>query len=205
MSKNKILILASIFIAIIIVILIVFFKNETKIFKNGNNMSSQEIVDYFLNISSYKAKITVEVHSNKNFNKYIIKQEYINSKYSMQEVVEPSNIQGVKITKDDSGLKIENTNLNLSTIFENYEYIADNCLDLSSFIHNYTSNNKSNYKEENGQIIMTTQNINDNKYTKHQTLYIDKNTKKPTKLEIKDYNQNATINIIYNEVEINSL
>ncbi len=205
MSKNKILILASIFIAIIIVILIVFFKNETKIFKNGNNMSSQEIVDYFLNISSYKATITVEVHSNKNFNKYIIKQEYINSKYSMQEVVEPSNIQGVKITKDDSGLKIENTNLNLSTIFENYEYIADNCLDLSSFIHNYTSNNKSNYKEENGQIIMTTQNINDNKYTKHQTLYIDKNTKKPTKLEIKDYNQNATINIIYNEVEINSL
>ena len=205
MSKNKILILASIFIAIIIVILIVFFKNETKIFKNGNNMSSQEIVDYFLNISSYKAKITVEVHSNKNFNKYIIKQEYINSKYSMQEVVEPSNIQGVKITKDDSGLKVENTNLNLSTIFENYEYIADNCLDLSSFIHNYTSNNKSNYKEENGQIIMTTQNINDNKYTKHQTLYIDKNTKKPTKLEIKDYNQNATINIIYNEVEINSL
>ena len=205
MSKNKILILASIFIAIIIIILIVFFKNETKIFKNGNNMSSQEIVDYFLNISSYKATITVEVHSNKNFNKYIIKQEYINSKYSMQEVVEPSNIQGVKITKDDSGLKIENTNLNLSTIFENYEYIADNCLDLSSFIHNYTSNNKSNYKEENGQIIMTTQNINDNKYTKHQTLYIDKNTKKPTKLEIKDYNQNATINIIYNEVEINSL
>lgn len=205
MSKNKILILASIFIAIIIVILIVFFKNETKIFKNGNNMSSQEIVDYFLNISSYKATITVEVHSNKNFNKYIIKQEYINSKYSMQEVIEPSNIQGVKITKDDSGLKIENTNLNLSTIFENYEYIADNCLDLSSFIHNYTSNNKSNYKEENGQIIMTTQNINDNKYTKHQTLYIDKNTKKPTKLEIKDYNQNATINIIYNEVEINSL
>ena len=205
MSKNKILILASIFIAIIIVILIVFFKNETKIFKNGNNMSSQEIVDYFLNISSYKATITVEVHSNKNFNKYIIKQEYINSKYSMQEVVEPSNIQGVKITKDDSGLKIENTNLNLSTIFENYEYIADNCLDLSSFIHNYTSNNKSNYKEENGQIIMTTQNINDNKYTKHQTLYIDKSTKKPTKLEIKDYNQNATINIIYNEVEINSL
>ena len=205
MSKNKILILASIFIAIIIVILIVFFKNETKIFKNGNNMSSQEIVDYFLNISSYKATITVEVHSNKNFNKYIIKQEYINSKYSMQEVVEPSNIQGVKITKDDSGLKIENTNLNLSTIFENYEYIADNCLDLSSFIHNYTSNNKSNYKEENGQIIMTTQNINDNKYTKYQTLYIDKNTKKPTKLEIKDYNQNATINIIYNEVEINSL
>ena len=205
MSKIKILILASIFIAIIIIILIVFFKNETKIFKNGNNMSSQEIVDYFLNISSYKATITVEVHSNKNFNKYIIKQEYINSKYSMQEVVEPSNIQGVKITKDDSGLKIENTNLNLSTIFENYEYIADNCLDLSSFIHNYTSNNKSNYKEENGQIIMTTQNINDNKYTKHQTLYIDKNTKKPTKLEIKDYNQNTTINIIYNEVEINSL
>ena len=47
----------------------------TKKTKNGNNMNSQEIVDYILNINSYKAQITVEVKSNKNTNKYVIKQQ----------------------------------------------------------------------------------------------------------------------------------
>ena len=42
----------------------------TKKTKNGNNMSSQEVVENVLNINSYKAKVTVEVQSNKNKNKY---------------------------------------------------------------------------------------------------------------------------------------
>ena len=39
-------------------------------------MNSQEIVDYILKISSYKAKVTIQVNSNKNTNKYVLKQEY---------------------------------------------------------------------------------------------------------------------------------
>ena len=61
----------------------------------------------------------------------------------MQEVIEPSNIAGVKIIKKDGQLKLENTRLNISTIYENYRYISDNCLDLSSFIKEYKADNKS--------------------------------------------------------------
>ena len=61
----------------------------------GNNTNSQEIVNYILNISSYEAKITVEIESNKNKNQYIIKQKYQKPDISTQEIIEPSNIEGV--------------------------------------------------------------------------------------------------------------
>lgn len=51
---------------------------------------------------------------------------------------------------------------------------------------------------------MKTKSGSENKYIKNKTLYIDKETYKPTKLEIKDNNEKTTVYILYNEVEINS-
>lgn len=204
--NKKVLIICT--LAILILIVLIFFlffnKNTSKDLKIGNNMNSQEIVNYFLNISSYKAKVTVEVNSNKNSNKYILSQEYIEPNKSVQEVIEPTNIAGVKITREENSMKIENSNLSLSTIFDNYNYIADNCLDLSSFIKTYKESNKSICEDEENEIIMKTESSSDNKYTKNLTLYIDKKTVKPIRLKIEDNNQNCTVNILYNEVEINS-
>ena len=95
-------------------VLIIFLLNKTNVKKIGNNSTSQEIVDYILNISSYEAKIEVEVKSNKNTNKYILKQQYISPDVATQEVLEPSNISGIKIIKKGNDLKLENTSLNLS-------------------------------------------------------------------------------------------
>ena len=191
-------------IIIIVAGVIIFSKNTAKVFKNGNTKTSQEIVDYILNISSYNLKVTVEVISNKNNNKYILKQQYVSPNISKQEVLEPSNIAGVKITNDGTNLKLENSSLNLSTIFENYNYLGDNCLDLICFIENYKQNTESEFIEEEHQIIMKTKSGNENKYTKNKVLYIDKGTCLPTKLEIKDNNEKTAVYILYNEVEINS-
>ena len=95
-----------IFLIIVIICAVVFFvfqKNMSKVLKNGNNMSSQEIVDYILSISSYKANVTVNINSNKNSNKYIINQEYISPNTNKQEIVEPENISGVRIIRDENG------------------------------------------------------------------------------------------------------
>ena len=68
-----------IFIVLIVIILILaiffgfFYKKTVKVFKSGNNKTSQEIVDYILNISSYETIIEVKVESNKNQNCYKIK------------------------------------------------------------------------------------------------------------------------------------
>ena len=178
-------------------------NNMAKNFKIGNNTTSQEIVDHILNISSYEAEIEVEVKSNKNSNKYKIKQTYINSENSTQEVLEPDNIKGIKITRENNKLKIENTKLNLTKITENYKELTQNNLDLSSFIDNYKSNKNSKYSEENNQIIMETTAKSDNNYQKYEKLYVSKESGKPTKMEIKDTNQNTIIYIIYNEININ--
>lgn len=201
MKKKSIFIILAMVIIIGIIIFFVFFHTKTaKNLKIGNNNSSQEIVNYILNISSYETIVEVQVESNKNSNKYILKQQYKNPNSSEQEVLEPSNIAGVKITREGEQLKIENSKLSLSSIFENYQYISDNVLDLSCFIENYQADEKATWREENNQIVMKTGKDNTEK-----SLWIDKSTGKPVKLEIKWTNKNTGIYILYNEVNINSL
>ena len=140
-----------------ICIFIFFIKNMVKFSNMGNTKDSQEIVNNILNISSYEATIEMNVQSNKNTNKYIIKQSYIDKNNNFQEVLEPTNISGVKIEYKDNKLTLSNSKLNLVTIFENYKYLAENEMDLCSFIDDYKSNEKSNYYEENDFIIMQTE------------------------------------------------
>ena len=200
--RNKKLFFILILIILIIFLAIFISKNTTKKQKNGNNMNSQEIVDNILNLSSYKSKVSVQVNSNKNKNKYILWQEYNTENGCIQEVIEPENIEGVKIIKKDNNLRIENSELDLKTIFENYNGLEDNSLDLINFINEYKQN-ESSFEEKNGEIIMKTKSNKDNRYLKNKTLYINKNNIMPTKLIIQDNNQNTTINIEYIEVELN--
>ena len=183
---------------------VIFYKNTVKDSKSGNNKTSQEIVDYILNISSYEVQVTVNVTSNKNTNKYILKQTYQSPNTSMQEVIEPSNIAGVKIENDGTNLKLENSQLNLNTILENYNYLGDNCLDLYSFIEDYKKDGSASYEEKDTEIIMQANSNIENIYIQEKILHIDKKTYKPTQMEIKDNKQKTTIYILYNEVKVNS-
>ena len=205
MNKKKIFIFLVILIIIAVILVTIFSKKMSKTQKIGKNSSSQDIVNYILDISSYEATIEVEVKSNKNSNKYILKQQYIKDKEETQEVLEPSNIQGVKIIKKDNTLKLENTNLNLTTILDKYDYLADNCLDLNTFIEEYKSNSSSNFEEKDDDIIMKTTSNNENKYTKNKTLHVDRSTGKPTKMEVTDINKKTTVYILYKEVKIDNL
>lgn len=200
-QNKKRLIIVSL-ILLIIILSIFISKNMTKNQKNGNNMNSQEIVDNLLNLTSYKAKVKVQVNSNKNKNKYILWQEYNSENGCIQEVIEPENIAGVKIIKKDNNLRIENCELDLKTIFENYNGLEDNSLDLINFISEYKQN-ESNFEEINGELIMKTKSNKENKYLKNKMLYINKEKIIPTKLIIQDINQNMTINIEYIEIELN--
>lgn len=128
--KNKKVI---IFISLMIIAIIVFFfiKNNYKKINIGNNITSkstEQVEEYILNISSYKAKIELEVKSNKNENKYVLMQKYTSLNISKQEVIEPENIKGLETIYDGASLTINNSNLGLSSIYENYQYMVDNCL-----------------------------------------------------------------------------
>lgn len=200
--KNKKIII--VLVVLIFLILFLLFRNSmSKNLKIGNNSTSQEIVNSILNINSYETKIEVEVKSNKNSNKYIIKQKYNGIEENSQEIIEPNNISGVKIVKEGKNLRLENSNLNLTSIFEDYQYISDNSLDLCSFIEDYKNNEKAQWKEKDNNIIMETSKT-ENKSDKHKILYIDNKSGKPLKMEIKDNNKNIAVYILYKEVIVNS-
>ena len=201
--KGKKIFFVILIIILIVIFSVIIFKNVTKKKKNGNNMNSQEIVDNILNLKSYKSKISVQVNSNKNQNKYILTQEYNTENGCIQEIIEPENIAGVKIIKKDNNLKIENSQLDLKKIYENYLGLEDNSLDLICFINEYKDNPKSEFEEKNGEIIMKTKANKNNLYLKNKSLYINKEKIRPTKLIIQDNNQNSTIIIEYNEIELN--
>ena len=198
-------------ILFLIVLMIYFFINKNnKLFnKNSNignnitNKSIQEIEEYILNISSYEAELEVTVQSNKNTNKYILKQKYINSKLEEQVVVEPSNIEGLTILYENGKLTVNNTKLNLQTVYDNYEEITQNNLWLNSFIEEYKNNNNRSISEDSNYVIMTVNTANN--YEKVETLYINKNTGNPEKMIIQDKNQKNMVYILYNEIRINNL
>ena len=57
------------------------------------NKSADQIEKYILNINSYTAKAEITINSNKNTNKYLVREQYIKQdNIYKKEVLEPSNI-----------------------------------------------------------------------------------------------------------------
>lgn len=203
--KNKLLIICGVLL-IFLILPIILFKNNYKIFKFGNNTSIKtlnDVEDYILNISSYSAQIEVTVNSNKNSNKYIINQQYSSENVFKQEILEPSNIKGIIIKYDGKNLEIVNSQINLTSLYENYTYIADNVLWLNSFIEDYRNTDNKKIKEENDEYIIELKSPK-NKYNVYKTLYINKNNGLPSKMLISDENGKGKISIIYKEIKINT-
>lgn len=208
MEKKKLIIILGILAVLVTSVIIYFFiKNNYKNLKSGNNMSNKnlkEIEEYILSIRSYNAKIEVEIQSNKNKNKYVLEQKYAEPNVQKQIVLEPSNIEGLETIFDGNNLKINNTKLNLSTIYENYSDVTSSFLWLNTFTEEYKKmieTGKQNIIEQNGIIIMEIKDADE----LNKKLYIDRKTGKPIKMQIKNVSKNTTVYILYNEIEINSL
>ena len=199
--KNKKLLLIIINVVILIIILILAYN----LLKNGNtkiNKTEEDIVQSILNINSYEAKLEIEIETNKNKTRYVVKQKLENGNISTQEVLEPTNVAGVVTQYDGTNLKIINNSLNLEKTFENYNYIVENRLWLDSFIEDYKKYNNSKVSSKENQIILEVKDEDSNKYNVYKKLYIDKNTGKPTKMLVQDINQKTLVYILYTEIEI---
>ncbi len=197
-GKKKIIILA-----VCIIILLIIFCTYNFI-KKGNtsiNKSEEEIVDKILNIKSYNAKLDIEIETNKNKTKYVVKQNVENNN-STQEVLEPSNIAGVITKYDGTNLSIMNKKLELETVFKDYSYIAENRLWLNEFVEEFRNSENAKKTSTENEIVLEIQRNKENKYNANKKLYIDKTTGKPKKMIVKDVNQKVIIYILYTEIEI---
>ena len=182
------------FFVIILLIIFAFCYYNTSIF--GNNIvikNENKNVDYVLNnINEYEAEIEVTVKSNKTTNIYKMKQN-VSKNYSSIEVLSKGKINGLKIEMKDRNLKIQNTELKLDKIYENYEPLTNNTLFLNTFIKKFKESNSTTYMKENN-IVFEVPNFG--------KLYVDMQTSKPIKLEIKDNTKKTNICINYISIEI---
>lgn len=193
-KKIKILIIC-ILISFILMFLIQIAYKRIKI---GNNIdrSKEDLIEYILNISSYEANLEVIVNSNKTTNRYEIQQYYMEPNFFKQIVKYPENIKNLEIVYDGKVLAIKNTNLEISKIYKNFEYINTNKLWLNSFIES-CKENKYIIEENNNEVIV--------KNNQNWALCINKETKLPISLKINDNNNNTKIYIQYKEIKVNSI
>ena len=177
--KSKKFLIIVVGIAILLVIISIIFSKKSyetiNIGNNNLNKTLEEVEDYILNIKEYTATIEVTVNSNKNSNKYLIKQNH-KEKNDEQEVLEPDTIKGVKLIYKDSSLIVENSNLNLEKIYNNYPYIESNILWLNSFIEEYRNSEQRNITEKNEEIVMQIKRKNDKKIATEEANFRQKNT-----------------------------
>lgn len=196
----KIIIIITIILCTILIIKN-FMKTDYKKEESGNNKNIKEIEEYMLNINSYKAKIKVTVKSNKNVNFYELEQE-VTVNQTKQIATSPEDLKGIEITYENGTLQIKDTQYNLSKIYNNYPYIADNDLFLTSFIEEYRQAKNKEIKEENNKIKMSFKS-EESKYDNNKILYINKSTLKAENLKIFDINNDCKVDIVYNEIEFN--
>lgn len=206
MKKRKMCIGFALFFVFFITFVFFVKTNYKKINlgNNKNNKSANEVRDYILNINSYTAEFELIVNSNKNTNKYVIKQKYIKDKVEKQTVIKPENIEGTEISYKDGNIEISSSRLNLSKIYNNYPYLSDNVIWLKSFIENCKNNSdKLQVYDENEYVVMELE-LNNNRYLKNRKLYLEKGTGKPKKMIVQDDNKKDIIYIVYKEIEINN-
>lgn len=182
------------FVIILLMFFLILYYNTSNL---GNNIiikDENKIVDYVVNnIKDYEADISVTVDSNKTQNTYNMKQK-VEGNYSSLEVTSSGKINGLKIELQDGVLNVKNTELKLDKIYENYAEMMNNSMFLTTFINEFKNGNSTTYLEED-KIIFETED-------KQKKLYVDMQTVKPVKLEIKDNTKKTSICIIYNNIEI---
>lgn len=173
-----------------------------KLLNIGNNIIKSDDSN-ILNISSYEATVEAQIFSNKNSNKYILKQKYYEPNIFIQEVIEPDNFKGFSILYDGENLIIRNDSLEVKSTYENYEVLSSNSLSLISFIEEYKNSKEIETKETEEETIIKIGINGNNKYEKYKKLYINKKTNLPTKIEVLDINENITVYILYKEIKLN--
>ena len=187
--------------AVICIIVFFIFYYIFIVFGNNKFRNQKEWVeDIFEELESYEANIEVIITSNKNENIYNMKQ-IVNKDYSKLILNSPESVSGLTLENKNNILRITNSNIDMKKIFENYKKINDSFLYLTTFIKEYEENESTVY-EENGEILIEILLNNGNTYIKSKVLYLDKETKLPKRLIIKDNAQNINTSIIYNDIKI---
>lgn len=197
MNKKIVFIFAIICIILFFILYYIFCISGNNIIRNQNEF----VEDIFEDLEKYEARLQVTITSNKNENVYDMYQ-IVDEEYSKLIINSPENVKGLEIEMKDDNLKIINGKTNMEKIYENYKTSINNSLFINSFIEEYKNNLVEILENENEIIVKINLDKDNHTYIKSKELYLDKKTKLPKKLIIKDNVQKINTSIIYNDIII---
>ena len=197
MNKKILFVFGIICIIIFLIFYYIFCITGNNIIRNQNEF----VEDMLKDLEEYEANIEVTIRSNKNENTYSMYQ-IVDEEYSKLLVNSPENVRGLEIELKDGKLKMINEKTNMEKIYENYETIINNDLFINSFIDEYKKDEVEISENEVEIIVKVEREENKNIYIKSKELYLDKKTRLPKKLLLKDNSQNINTSIIYTDIKI---
>lgn len=197
MNKKMVFIFAIICIIVFCIFYYIFFISGNNIVRNQKEF----VEDMFEKLNSYEANIDVVIVSNKNENKYSMRQ-IVDGENSKLIINSPENVSGLEIEIKDNNLKITNLKTNMEKEYKNYKSVINSSLFIKSFIEDFYEFPNQIQESENEIIVKINLEKENDTYTKSKELYLNKETGMPIKLLIKDDNQKINTSIIYNDIKI---
>ena len=197
MNKKMMFIFAIICMIIFLIFYYIFCISGNNIIRNQKEF----VEDIFEDLESYEANIDVIVKSNKNENIYNIDQ-IVNGENSKLIINSPDSVKGLEIEINEDNLRIINRKTNMEKVYENYKSIINNSLFINCLIEEFEKFPSEILENENDIIVKINLGRKNNTYIKSKELYLNKKTKLPTKIVIKDDNQKVNTSIIYNDIKV---
>ncbi len=191
--KNKWQILLMSFISIILI---------CAVGCNSKQYTKEEIYEKFQNqiskISSYTCTMTVEAIGNKENTTYIFTSTYEKPDYYKLEVKSPENLKGQIIEYKGNKSKVYNPNINDTVEFENIKK-CESFLFIGDFIKSCMGNENVSLQTYGDETKIEVEIPGEDEYFNKQILYINNDTKNPTKMDIINKEGNTIFIVTYED------
>jgi outer membrane lipoprotein-sorting protein len=173
---------------------------------NKSGSTKEEVYKDFTNkiskMKSYSCIAEINVVGNKNPKEYIMQHNYTKPDSFKIKVISPENLRGKIITYNKDKIVVKNPNVN------DYIELPNNGVDnqylfIGDFIKNLFQNEELNISFKGDYLVLETTITSSSKYFSKQVLYVDKESVKPSKLEIHDDEGKTRFTVLYKNFEYN--
>jgi outer membrane lipoprotein-sorting protein len=173
---------------------------------NKAESTKEEVYKDFTNqiskMKSYSCIAEINVVGNKNPKEYVMQHNYTKPDNFKIKIISPDDLKGKIIMYDKEKIVIKNPNVD--DYIELPNKVKDNqYLFIGDFIKNLFQNEELNMSLKGDYLILETTIQNSSKYFNKQVLYVDKESIKPTKLEIHDDEGKARFTVTYKNFKYN--
>ena len=188
---------------ILISIILIGCATESEKEKTPQEPSKEaKIIEYLQNINKFEADVIVTYFSNKNINKYRMLQQVESMVGYTITITEPERVAGNITIATAEGIMQKNTRLNLSFSQEARDSNVSSSIILTNFVDTFLSSSDKIINDHGDIIKLTVKLDGDNLYAAASSLWLDRETLTPKRLNTYDIDNGLRIEVIFLSINI---